>query len=135
MDLHAIYHVLETAFREHFGAAPATYDEWIEARSSAGLQDRSLWWLATVGGEPAAGLIGRPNPRRGWVEEVGTLPAYRGQGLARDLLLVAFGEFRVRGYDQVGLGVDATNPTGAVGLYESLGMRRTHEWICYEFTA
>jgi ribosomal protein S18 acetylase RimI-like enzyme len=133
-DLRAIYGVLEPAFLEHFGAAPSTYEQWVEARSSAELLDRSLWWLATVGGEPAGGLIGRLNPGRGWVEEVGTLPAFRGRGLARRLLLAAFTEFRARGFDQVGLGVDATNPTGAVGLYESIGMHRTHEWICYEFT-
>lgn len=133
-DLRAIYDVLEPAFLEHFGAAPATYEQWIDARSSPGLLDRSLWWLATVDGEPAAALIGRRNPGRGWVEELGTLAAFRRRGLARALLLTSFTEFLGRGYDQVGLAVDATNPTGAVRLYESLGMRRSHEWVCYEFT-
>ena len=53
------------------------------------------------------------------------MAAFRRRGLARALLLTSFTEFLGRGYDQVGLAVDATNPTGAVGLYESLGMRRS----------
>jgi mycothiol synthase len=132
-DLRAMYDVLETAFAEHFGAAPAAYDEWLRSRSSSGLSDRSLWWLATVDGEPAAALIGRRLGDLGWVEELGTLPAYRGRGLARALLLVAFEEFRRLGYAEVGLGVDATNPTGAVRLYSSIGMRQSRIMPVYEF--
>jgi mycothiol synthase len=132
-DLHRMYDVLEPAFADHFGAAPATYDDWIRSRSSSGLSDRSLWWLATVDGEPAAALIGRRIGDLGWVEEVGTLPAYRGRGLARALLVVAFEEFRRLGYAEVGLGVDATNSTGAVGLYESIGMRQSRTMPVYEF--
>jgi ribosomal protein S18 acetylase RimI-like enzyme len=133
-DLRTMYDVLETAFSDHFGAAPQTYDDWIQFRSSTALSDRSLWWLATVDGEPAAALIGRWLADIGWIEEVGTLSAYRGRGLARALLLIAFEEFRRRGFGEVGLGVDATNPTGAVRLYTSIGMRRTRETACYELT-
>ncbi len=133
-DLRAMYAVLETAFREHFGAAPATYDEWIGSMSSSDVSDRSLWWLAEVEGEPAAGLVGRLFPQRGWVDEVGTLQAYRGRGLARALLLTSFGEFRSRGFEQVGLGVDTANHTGALGLYESIGMTPTNQWVGYRFS-
>jgi mycothiol synthase len=132
-DRRAMFDVLETAFADHFGAAPTTYDEWIRFRSSSALSDRSLWWLATVDSVPAAALIGRRLGDLGWIEEVGTLPAYRGRGLARALLLLAFEEFQRRGFAEVGLGVDATNPTGAVRLYESIGMRRTRDMACYEF--
>jgi mycothiol synthase len=132
-ELRAMFDVLETAFADHFGAAPTTYDEWIRFRSSSALSDRSLWWLATVDGAPAAALIGRRLGELGWIEEVGTLPAYRGRGLAKALLLLAFEEFRRRGFAEVGLGVDATNPTGAVRLYESIGMRRSRDMACYEF--
>jgi ribosomal protein S18 acetylase RimI-like enzyme len=132
-ELRTMYDVLETAFADHFGAVPASYDEWLEFRSSVGLSDRTLWWLATVDGQPAAALIGRRWLEVGWIEEVGTLPAYRGRGLARALLLTAFEELRRRGFAEVGLGVDATNPTGAVGLYESIGMTLSREMACYEF--
>jgi GNAT superfamily N-acetyltransferase len=132
-ELRTMYDVLETAFADHFGAVPASYDEWLEFRSSVGLSDRTLWWLATVDGQPAAALIGRRWLELGWIEEVGTLPAYRGRGLARALLLTAFEELRRRGFAEVGLGVDATNPTGAVGLYESIGMTLSREMACYEF--
>jgi mycothiol synthase len=133
-DLRAMYDVLNTAFLDHFGNEAASFEDWVDMRSSVGIADRSLWWLAFVDAAPAAGLIGRLNPTRGWVQEIGTLSAYRGRGLGRMLLLSAFAEFRARGFNQAGLGVDSTNPTGAVGLYESVGLRRTNEWTCYEFT-
>jgi mycothiol synthase len=132
-DLRTMFDVLETAFADHFGAAPTTYDEWIRFRSSSALSDRSLWWLATVDGAPAAALIGRRLGDLGWIEEVGTLPAYRGRGLARALLMGAFEEFRRQGFAEVGLGVDAMNPTGAVRLHESIVMRRSRDMACYEF--
>jgi ribosomal protein S18 acetylase RimI-like enzyme len=35
----------------------------------------------------------------------------------------AFAEFARRGFERVGLGVDASSPTRAVALYERAGMR------------
>jgi ribosomal protein S18 acetylase RimI-like enzyme len=47
-------------------------------------------------------------------------------------LETAFAEFHRRGYRRAGLSVDATNPTGAVALYESVGMKSLYEAILYE---
>ena len=35
------------------------------------------------------------------------------------------------GYERAGLGVDADNPTGALGLYESLGFTVQSKFISY----
>ena len=48
---------------------------------------------------------------------------WRGRGLGRALLREAFAELRRRGLPRAYLGVDSENPTGAMGLYESVGMR------------
>jgi ribosomal protein S18 acetylase RimI-like enzyme len=66
------------------------------------------------------------------VQGIGTLRAFRGRGLARLLLQTAFAEFGRRGQLTVSLGVDADNPTGAVALYESVGMQVRHETLRYE---
>jgi ribosomal protein S18 acetylase RimI-like enzyme len=47
-------------------------------------------------------------------------------------MLTSFAEFHRRGARKVLLGVDADNPTGAVALYESLGMVAVLEGLRYE---
>jgi ribosomal protein S18 acetylase RimI-like enzyme len=61
------------------------------------------------------------------------LREFRGRGLGRALLLTAFAEFHRRGERKVSLGVDASNPSGAVALYESVGMSTHHQAALYEF--
>lgn len=135
-DLRSVHHVIDTAFLDHFGHQSSGYDEWAPTHTTGTWGDHSLWWLATVDGEPAAAAItaARPDPD-GYIADLGTLSAYRGRGLGRLLLLTAFAEFRRRGLRKVSLGVDATNPTGAVRLYESVGMNVRHEFTTYEFPA
>jgi len=50
------------------------------------------------------------------------------------LLQHAFRDFRARGATRVGLGVDAENTTGAVRLYERVGMQVVRRDDTYEKT-
>ena len=59
--------------------------------------------------------------RRGWLDSVFTRRAWRRRGLARALIVRSFHLLRERGMDTAALGVDADNPSGALGLYESFG--------------
>lgn len=130
--LRELHHVIDTAFLDHYGFTETVFEEWLDRHTTAPGADRGLWWLARVDGAPAAALVGRDWPDTGWVQGVGTLRAFRGRGLARLLLQTAFAEFGRRGQLTVSLGVDADNPTGAVALYESVGMRVQHETLRYE---
>jgi len=58
-------------------------------------------------------------------------PPLRRRGVGHALLLRAFVDFHERGFRRVVLGVDAESPTGAVGLYESAGMRVLHRFDSY----
>jgi ribosomal protein S18 acetylase RimI-like enzyme len=129
-----MHRLVDTAFEDHFGHEPMSYEEW-ERGASAECVDPSLYWIATVDGEPAAGLYGCVLPESGYIDSVGTLREFRGRGLGRALLLTAFNEFDRRGVRRVTLAVDATNPTGALGLYESAGMGVTYEAWRYELPA
>jgi ribosomal protein S18 acetylase RimI-like enzyme len=60
----------------------------------------------------------------GWLKDLAVDPDQRGRGLGEALCLHVFGEFHRRGVARVGLKVDADNPTGAVRLYERVGMQR-----------
>jgi ribosomal protein S18 acetylase RimI-like enzyme len=131
-DLREMHGVDDTAFREHYGYAGTVFEDWRDRITSQGLTDRSLWWLAYVDDVPAAGLIGTTAPSGGFVDTLGTLLEFRGSGLGRALLLTSFAEFHSRGLRRVMLGVDADNHTGAVELYQSLGMAPMIEGLLYE---
>jgi ribosomal protein S18 acetylase RimI-like enzyme len=59
----------------------------------------------------------------GFVRQLAVAPAHRGRGLALALLHECFRLHAARGLPATVLGVDAGNPTGALGLYEKAGMR------------
>jgi ribosomal protein S18 acetylase RimI-like enzyme len=59
--------------------------------------------------------------REAYVAFVGTLPAYRGRGLATHLLAHTLHACRAAGFDTSSLDVDTQNPTGALGIYERAG--------------
>jgi ribosomal protein S18 acetylase RimI-like enzyme len=135
-DLRVVADVIQTAFAEHFGHEAGerpSYDEFVRRSRGAAGFDIGLWWLALVDGAPAAALIGRHFETEGigFVNSLGTLAEFRGRGLGRALLLTAFKEFRARGLARAELGVDAANPTGAVRLYESVGMHAAQTWAVY----
>jgi mycothiol synthase len=131
-DLRRMYDIVDVAFLDHFGHESGSYEKWRQRTADSSSSDLSLWWVATVDGTPAAGLYGAELPTCGYVDTLGTLRDFRGRGIARALLLTAFEEFYRRGQPRVVLGVDTENPTGALGLYESVGMHAEHEGWRYE---
>jgi GNAT superfamily N-acetyltransferase len=68
----------------------------------------------------------------GYVATVGVLRPWRGRGIARALIMRGCAELASRGHREVGLSVDATNPTGAVSLYEGVGMTVRREAHVFE---
>lgn len=59
--------------------------------------------------------------REAYVAYVGTLPDYRGRGLATNLLAHTLHACKAAGFDSSSLDVDTANPTGALGIYERAG--------------
>ena len=100
--------------------------------------DPSLWWLVEDGDELAAislnGWDFSGDPQFGWIQVLGVRPRWRKRGLGTALLLHSFRDFRDRGATRVGLGVDGESTTGAVRLYESVGMRQVRRNVTYEKT-
>ncbi len=97
--------------------------------------DPELWLLAFAGAELAGFSLAYPvrgtDQELGWVGTLGVLLPWRRRGLGEALLRNSFARLYDRGLRRVGLGVDAENVTGALRLYERVGMRqvrRSDNW-------
>ena len=124
----AIWRADHDAFRDHWGGfddSEESYRRWI---NSPDFQP-DLMVVAWDGDEVAAAVINavfaeenrQLNLKRGWLESVFTRRAWRRRGLARALIVRSLHRLRQEGLEVAALGVDADNPTGAYGLYESAG--------------
>lgn len=88
--------------------------------------DPGVWFLAEAGARLAGACLCW---REGWVKDLAVRPSWRGRGLGEALLRAVFAEFHRRGLETVGLKVDADNPTGAVRLYDRVGMTRDRTYV------
>ena len=63
-----------------------------------------------------------------FVKDLAVAPACRGQGLGSALLCETFRVFRERGSPSVELKVEASNPSGALRIYRSLGFQEIESY-------
>ena len=125
----AIWEAGDEAFRDGNGYRQPTEDDYREFLADPLQQDRTLWRIAWDGESVAGQVRGYINEdanaamgtTRGWVENISVGRPYRHRGLARALMNETFKALRARGMTEGVLGVDATNPTGALRVYESMG--------------
>jgi ribosomal protein S18 acetylase RimI-like enzyme len=130
-----VHRIDNESFSEHWGWADYPYDDWWEYWSARPSRDPQGWWVLTVDDEPAAICLldeSRADRGEGYVAVLGVLKEFRGRGLAQLLLRRAFVHYRDRGRTATLLGVDATNTTGAVALYEKVGMSPVLVMEAYE---
>ena len=126
--LRQIFEVEVAAFRDHFGGIDDT-EEAFQRMVHDPRRDVSLWVVAWHGDEIVGQSLNRINraenealgTRRGRVNAVGVLRAWRRRGIGRALVAESLRVLRHAGMTSARLGVDAENPHGALGLYESLG--------------
>jgi len=129
-DDRAVYTAAEEAFLDHWEHDPRSYEEWQRRCRDS---DRSLWWIVRDGDEVAGVAVNDENRfGGGWVWTLGTRRPWRGRGVGRALRLASFGEFHRRGERLVQLAVDGASPTGAVRLYERVGMHVVWRADVYE---
>ena len=81
----------------------------------------------TVVGAAVVVLSGGPEEQEGFVEGLAVRQDQRGRGLAQALLVDAFAAARAHGAVRSGLSTDSR--TGALSLYEKVGMRVGSTWV------
>jgi mycothiol synthase len=120
-----IYEVHEQSFEDAWMHTREPFEQWQHWFVKDPSFDPSLWFVAESDGELVGVAICNTrgnDPGLGWVRVLGVLRSHRRRGIGEALLRHAFSEFKRRGFDRVGLGVDAESPTRAVALYERAGM-------------
>jgi mycothiol synthase len=114
---------------------PETFGDWLHWVRREPF-DPALWFLAFDGDQLAGVCLCRGewacDAEMGSVSVVGVRRPWRRKGLGSALLLHSFRELHARGKTRVGLGVRADNATGAVRVYERVGMRVEGRQVWYE---
>lgn len=137
-DAPVVWRADHEAFRDHWGGfddSEASYRRWVESPEF----QPDLMVVAWDGDEIAGAVLNvvyaeenrQLGVERGWLDSVFTRRAWRRQGLARALIVRSLHLLRGRGLKLASLGVDADNPSGAFGLYESAGFRVTDRFTSW----
>lgn len=125
-----VWHADVEAFKDHWGGFDDS-DERLKSWMESPTFDPTLWVIAWDGDEVAGGIINSISHeenaaigvQRGWLNSVFTRRPWRKRGLANALMALSLRAIKERGMDYGVLGVDAENPTGALGLYERNGFK------------
>lgn len=128
----AVWEATNEAFRDHWGSHDVSLDDWQHGRFGRTDFDPTLWLVAWDGDEIAGFSQNRIRMGIGWVGTLGVRRPWRKKGLGLALLQHSFDGFYRRGMKTIGLGVDASNPTGATRLYQRAGMYVASEFLTYE---
>ena len=124
--------MLEASFEDHFNSYRESFPEFVQRLREDPGHRWDHWWLAFVEGDEgqplAAGAVVStvlPENAEGhegsYIDYIGVHRHARGRGVAKALLHTVIADAAQRGRDRVGLEVDADSPTGADGLYASMG--------------
>jgi ribosomal protein S18 acetylase RimI-like enzyme len=132
--------VKNLAFQDHWGSTPTSSELWLQmVNGSTARLDHSFFavnqqqeivgLLLTHRYESDDELLEK---RIGWIDKLATLAEHRKQSIAKNLIAHALHSYTEDGLTHAALSVDTQNPTGAYGLYESLGFELYRGTTTYE---
>jgi len=139
-DLPSISRTIQESFRNHWGFVRrdldddvARYEQWLN--DDPGI-DPAVWHLACANNQVVGVCLGTTRysgeENQAYIFTLGVRDAWRGRGIGRGLLLHAFAKFYKMERRLVDLDIDTVNLTGALRLYESVGMRTLWQIDEYE---
>lgn len=132
--------VKNLAFQDHWGSTPNSSEIWLQLVNATtarlnhsffaiNQQQEIVGLLLTHRYESDDELLGK---RIGWIDKVATLAEHRKQSIAKNLIAHALHSYLEDGLTHAALTVDTENPTGAYGLYVSLGFKLFRGKVTYE---
>ena len=128
------------AFADHWGSTPTTPHHWEHLVRGYGArpdlsfiavdeQDRVVAHCMNHRYPSDDPITGRSD---GWIDNLGTLPEWRGKGIASALVTHSLHAFAAAGFTHASIGVDSENPSGAAELYRRLGFALSQRSITHE---
>jgi mycothiol synthase len=135
-DARPVFEAHREAFADTWRAAEETFESFRHYLLSGDWFDPSLCFVAWAGPEVAGYLTAvdasEEDPRRGYAQVLGVSPRYRRRGIGEALLRHSFRALAERGKRGCDLHVDAESETGAVRLYERVGMTANPRFATWE---
>ena len=130
-DARDVHRVIDAAFSEWRGRGPEPYEVWASTVPAHDAFRPELSPLAFDGQELVGVVISYdyPDAGEGWISQLATKQTHRRRGIAQALLRTAFGWFHEQGRTVAGVSTDSR--TGALGLYEKVGMRVVRRYTRY----
>lgn len=133
--LFEMWQIHQDSFSEHFGFMPRPFESWSEKLGRDAQEKNQRGWILRIGGE-GVGFIDCDDTLlhedSGYVAGLGVRKAFQGRGLGEMLLRFAIRQSAQDGRRKLTLNVDAGNESGALRLYEKVGMKIASEWHQYE---
>jgi ribosomal protein S18 acetylase RimI-like enzyme len=138
-QLRTIFDAEVEAFRDHWGFAEPTEDDYAQWISDPVVGRTELWRVAWDGDQVAGMVRGYINDeantrfdrKRGYVEHISVRRPWRRRGLARALIGSTITALREAGMTEGALGVDSENLSGALRLYLACGFEVDSEVAVY----
>jgi mycothiol synthase len=127
-DYRECWTVLEDAFLEWSVREREPFDDFL-ARTVE--RPGFASWNLRLVADPDGAVVGVttvfPYGTEGYIDRIATRQDQRGRGIAQAMLVDAFAAARAHGAVTSGLNTDSR--TGAIGLYEKVGMKVTQHWV------
>ena len=131
-DDREVYQVIEDAFSEWPRRLPNTFEDWFPM--IVGRESFEPWMMLLAADRATGEIVGVANvidqdPDAGWVQQLATKATHRHRGIGRALMRHAMTVFWDLG--KPGLEVATDSRTGALGLYEKVGMHVISSYTNY----
>jgi ribosomal protein S18 acetylase RimI-like enzyme len=132
--------VKNLAFQDHWGSTPNSSELWLQLVNGS-TSRRDLSFFAVNQQQEIVGLLLTHRyesddelleKRIGWIDKLATLAEHRKQSIAKNLIAHALRSYAQIGLTHAALTVDTENPTGAYGLYASLGFELYRGTVTFE---
>lgn len=121
------HRLIDDAFGEWPDREPTSYADWVTGGPRRpGFEPWQLRFAVDPDGIEVGACYTVPSGGTGYVDQLAVRRDQRGKGLARALLADAFARARAHGATVSELATDSR--TGALGLYEHVGMQVTQTW-------
>ncbi len=134
-----LFRTAQNAFRDHYGFVDRPFEQYYEMQMHYVKNEEhhpELFLVAEKDGEVIGCSLCTPkssiSETMGWINTLGVLREQRGAGIGSALLKESFRALKRFGKTRAGLGVDSSNLTGAVRIYQRAGMKVMTAFNMYE---